>query len=41
MSYGLFQEYFTSNWPLSGSRELTGVIGTTFNGIIYISMPFL
>lgn len=41
MSYGVFQEYFTSNWPLSGSRELTGVIGTTFNGIIYISMPFL
>lgn len=41
MSYGVFQEYFTSNWSLSGSRELTGVIGTTFNGIIYISMPFL
>ncbi|KAG8167711.1 hypothetical protein KVR01_003400 [Diaporthe batatas] len=41
MSYGVFQEYFTSNWPLRGSRELTGVIGTTFNGIIYISMPFL
>lgn len=41
MSYGVFQEYFTSEWPLSGSRELTGVIGTTFNGIIYISMPFL
>lgn len=41
MSYGVFQEYFTSNWLLGGSRELTGVIGTTFNGIIYISMPFL
>lgn len=41
MSYGVFQEYFTSNWSLGGSRELTGVIGTTFNGIIYISMPFL
>jgi predicted MFS family arabinose efflux permease len=41
MSYGVVQEYFTSNWPLSGSREPTGVIGTTFNGIIYISMPFL
>ncbi|POS79210.1 hypothetical protein DHEL01_v202400 [Diaporthe helianthi] len=41
MSYGVFQEYFNSAWTLSGSRELTGVIGTTFNGIIYISMPFL
>ncbi|KAJ0117921.1 hypothetical protein J7T55_014371 [Diaporthe amygdali] len=41
MSYGVFQEYFTSNWSLSGSNESTGVIGTTFNGIIYISMPFL
>lgn len=41
MSYGVFQEYFTSDWPLRGTPELTGVIGTTFNGIIYISMPFL
>ncbi|KAL1846170.1 hypothetical protein Daus18300_014333 [Diaporthe australafricana] len=41
MSYGVFQEYFTSNWTLNGSRSSTGVIGTTFNGIIYISMPFL
>lgn len=41
MSYGVFQEYFNSNWPLHGDRELTGVIGTTFNGIIYLSMPLL
>lgn len=41
MSYGVFQEYFNSNWPLRGGRELTGVIGTTFNGIIYLSMPLL
>ena len=41
MSYGVFQEYYTSNWTLQGNRELTGVIGTTFNGVMYLSMPFL
>ena len=41
MSYGVFQEFFSSNWTLQGNRELTGVIGTTFNGVMYLSMPFL
>lgn len=41
MSYGVFQEYFSTNWTLSGSHELTGIIGTTFNGVMYGSMPFL
>lgn len=41
MSYGVFQEYFSSNWTMDGSQDLTGVIGTTFNGVIYLSMPFL
>ncbi|KAF3768035.1 hypothetical protein M406DRAFT_229616, partial [Cryphonectria parasitica EP155] len=41
MSYGVFQEYFSSNWTLEGSQDLTGIIGTTFNGVIYLSMPFL
>jgi MFS family permease len=41
MSYGVFQEYLTSNWTLKGNRDLTGIIGTTFNGVIYLSMPFL
>lgn len=41
MSYGIFQEYYTSNWPLRGGPSATGVIGTTFNGVIYIAMPFL
>ena len=41
MSYGVFQEFLSSNWTLQGNRELTGVIGTTFNGVMYLSMPCL
>jgi predicted MFS family arabinose efflux permease len=41
MSYGVFQEYYFGNWTLQGNREVTGIIGTTFNGVMYLSMPFL
>ena len=41
MSYGVFQEYYSSNWTLQGNREVTGIIGTTSNGVMYLSMPFL
>lgn len=41
MSYGVFQEYFSSHWTLRGSQDLTGLIGTTFNGVVYLAMPFL
>jgi len=41
MSYGVFQEYFSDKWTLAGGSELTGIIGTTSNGIMYLSMPFL
>ncbi|KAI1081606.1 major facilitator superfamily domain-containing protein [Whalleya microplaca] len=41
MSWGVFQEYFSGNWTLKGGREATGVIGTTTNGVMYLSMPFL
>ena len=41
MSYGVFQEYYASNWTLNGSQQVTGVIGTTSNGVMYLSMPFL
>ncbi|KDN70339.1 hypothetical protein CSUB01_12661 [Colletotrichum sublineola] len=41
MSYGVFQEYYSSNWTLEGSQYATGVIGTTTNGVMYLSMPFL
>lgn len=41
MSYGVFQEYYYNNWTLDGDRNVTGVIGTTANGVMYIAMPFL
>lgn len=41
MNYGVFQEYYSSNWTLQGSQEVTGIIGTTSNGVMYLSMPFL
>ena len=41
MSYGVLQEYYSDNWTLQGSRRLTGIIGTTSNGVMYLSMPFL
>ncbi|KAI0486296.1 major facilitator superfamily domain-containing protein [Xylaria cf. heliscus] len=41
MSYGVFQEYFANNWTLHGSQDVTGIIGTTSNGVLYLSMPLL
>ncbi|KAF2849959.1 MFS general substrate transporter [Plenodomus tracheiphilus IPT5] len=41
MSYGVLQEYYVDHWSLQGTRELTGIIGTTSNGVMYLSMPFL
>lgn len=41
MSYGVFQEYFSDNSVLQGNRDLTGIVGTTSNGVMYLSMPFL
>ncbi|KAI9148356.1 Monocarboxylate transporter 12-B [Paramyrothecium foliicola] len=41
MNYGVFQEYYSSNWTLQGDRSTTGIIGTTSNGVMYLSMPFL
>jgi MFS family permease len=41
MSYGVFQEYYINHWTLSGSRDVTGIVGTTSNGVLYLSMPFL
>lgn len=41
MTYGVFQEYYTSNQTLQGNYQLTGIIGTTSNGVMYLSMPFL
>jgi predicted MFS family arabinose efflux permease len=41
MSYGILQEYYLDHWTLQGARDLTGIIGTTSNGVMYLSMPLL
>lgn len=44
ISYGIFQEFYTNptqTTNFSGNSSSTGVIGTTLNGIIYLSMPLL
>ena len=41
MNYGVFQEYYSTNWSLHGNRNATGIIGTTSNGVMYLSMPLL
>ncbi|RDW75626.1 hypothetical protein BP5796_06447 [Coleophoma crateriformis] len=32
---GVFQEYYYANWTFHGSRDVTGIIGTTSNGVMY------
>ncbi|KAL5115147.1 hypothetical protein ACEQ8H_006983 [Pleosporales sp. CAS-2024a] len=41
MSYGVLQEFYYDHWTLGGGRALTGIIGTTSNGVMYLSMPLL
>lgn len=41
MSYGVIQEFYSGNWTFKGSQDITGIIGTTFNGVMYLSMPLL
>jgi predicted MFS family arabinose efflux permease len=41
MTYGIFQEYYIGHWSFQGSQSTVGVIGMTYNGIIYLSMPIL
>jgi len=41
MTFGIFQDAYTQQALLQGPRAATGVVGTTMNGVMYISMPFL
>lgn len=41
MSFGIFQDAYNHQASLSGSRRATGVIGTTLNGVMYLSLPIL
>jgi MFS family permease len=41
MTYGIFQEYYQTHWTFKGGKSAVGIIGTTSNGVMYLSMPFL
>ena len=41
MSYGVMQEYYTTDRFLQDNQSATGAVGTTFNGIVYLSIPLL
>ena len=41
MTFGIFEDFYTQQQVVSGPRSATGVIGTTMNGVMYLSMPLL
>ncbi|KAF2157301.1 MFS general substrate transporter [Myriangium duriaei CBS 260.36] len=41
MTYGVFQDYLVTKTTLHGSQSALGVVGTTSNGVMYLSMPIL
>ncbi|KAL9062573.1 MAG: hypothetical protein Q9157_008802 [Trypethelium eluteriae] len=41
MTFGIFQEAYTQEMPFHGSQTSTGVVGTTMNGVMYLSLPIL
>lgn len=41
MSYGVFLKCYFGKWTLQGSREIIGIIGTTSNAVMYLSIRFL
>jgi MFS family permease len=41
MSYGVFQEEYSTNFQLKGNSNLTGIVGTTLNGVLYMSLPLI
>ncbi|KAL9109569.1 MAG: hypothetical protein Q9227_005749 [Pyrenula ochraceoflavens] len=39
MSFGVFQDYYSSHHAIGGDLNTTGIIGTTLTGLLYLSMP--
>ncbi|KAF4634657.1 hypothetical protein G7Y89_g3437 [Cudoniella acicularis] len=39
MTYGVFQEFYSDNWTLKGSRDLTGIVGTVHPSPHYSYLP--
>lgn len=41
MTFGIFQEAYHEQNIFRGPKSATGVVGTTLNGVMYLSMPLL
>ena len=41
MTFGIWQDAYMQQQVIKGPRSVTGIIGTTMNGVMYLSMPFL
>lgn len=41
MTFGIFQDAYSHETQLHGSKSAIGVIGTTMNGVMYLSMPIM
>ncbi|PQE31439.1 hypothetical protein CJF32_00008061 [Rutstroemia sp. NJR-2017a WRK4] len=40
-AFGVFQEYYQTHNTLKGSHASVATVGTTLNGVIYLSMPIM
>ncbi|KAK6436892.1 hypothetical protein LTR95_006916 [Oleoguttula sp. CCFEE 5521] len=41
ITFGIWQDAYVQQQVIHGPRSVTGIIGTTMNGVMYLSMPFL
>ncbi|KAI7538319.1 putative monocarboxylate transporter [Hortaea werneckii] len=41
MTFGIFQEAYANSSSLDGSKSTIGVVGTTMNGTMYLSIPVI
>ncbi|KAI7091511.1 putative monocarboxylate transporter [Hortaea werneckii] len=41
MTFGIFQEAYANSSSLDGSKSAIGVVGTTMNGTMYLSIPVI
>ena len=41
MTFGIFQESYNNQMIFDGPKSATGVIGTTLNGVMYLTLPIL
>ncbi len=41
LTFGIYQEYYQQNNVFAGPKNATGVVGTTMNGVMYLTMPIL